>query len=75
MRIAITGAAGLVGQNLVPRLKARGGPLWAERERVAQDIVRAAETGHADLYPPWCWPGVMALVRALPRPLFHRTSL
>ena len=25
MRIAITGAAGLVGQNLIPRLKARGG--------------------------------------------------
>jgi short-subunit dehydrogenase len=54
---------------------ARGGPLWAEPERVTRDIVRAVESGRAVLYTPWFWRGVMAVVRGLPRPLFHRTPL
>ncbi len=65
---------GFVSTKMTAHL-ARGGPLWAEPERVTRDIVRAAETGRAVLYTPWFWRGVMALVRGLPRPLFHRTPL
>ena len=38
---------------------AAGGPLWAEPERVARDILRAVESGRAVLYTPWFWRGVM----------------
>jgi decaprenylphospho-beta-D-erythro-pentofuranosid-2-ulose 2-reductase len=65
---------GFVSTRMTEHL-ARGGPLWAEPERVARDIVRAVESGRAVLYTPWFWRGVMAVVRGLPRPLFHRTPL
>jgi decaprenylphospho-beta-D-erythro-pentofuranosid-2-ulose 2-reductase len=51
------------------------GLLWAQPDRVARDILRAVGTGRAVLYTPWFWRGVMAGVRNLPRPLFHRTRL
>jgi decaprenylphospho-beta-D-erythro-pentofuranosid-2-ulose 2-reductase len=50
------------------------GPLWAEPERVAADIVRALHRRRAVLYTPWFWRGILLVVRALPRALFHRTS-
>ena len=53
---------------------ARGGFLWADPDRVAADIERAIARGRAVLYTPWFWRGILAIVRALPRPLFHRTS-
>jgi decaprenylphospho-beta-D-erythro-pentofuranosid-2-ulose 2-reductase len=53
----------------------RGGPLWAEPDRVAGDILRAVERRRAVLYTPWFWRLILLIVRALPRPLFHRTSL
>jgi hypothetical protein len=59
---------------------ASGGPLWASPDRVARDILRAVgkenrRGGAAVLYTPWFWRAVMAGVRGLPAPLFHRTSL
>lgn len=65
---------GFVSTRMTEHL-ARGGPLWAEPDKVAADILRAAGSGRAVLYTPWFWRGVMALVRGLPRPLFHRTPL
>jgi hypothetical protein len=53
----------------------QGGPLWAEPDRVARDILRAVGTGRALLYTPWFWRGIMAGVRTLPRSLLHRTRL
>jgi short-subunit dehydrogenase len=51
------------------------GPLWAKPERVAADIARAVERRRAVLYTPGFWRWIMLIVRALPRPLFHRTKL
>lgn len=65
---------GFVSTRMTEHLP-RGGPLWAEPDRVARDIVQAAGAGRAVLYTPWFWRGVMALVRGLPRPLFHRSAL
>ena len=45
-RIVVTGAAGLVGQNLIPRLKARG-----YADIVAIDKHRANTRILADLHP------------------------
>jgi decaprenylphospho-beta-D-erythro-pentofuranosid-2-ulose 2-reductase len=64
---------GFVATRMTDHLP-RGGPLWAEPDRVAADIVRAVERRRAVLYTPWFWRAILAIVRALPRPLFHRTS-
>lgn len=53
----------------------RGGFLWATPDKVAADILRAVERRRAVLYTPWFWRFILLIVRALPRPLFHRTSL
>ena len=64
---------GFVATRMTDHLP-RGGPLWAEPDRVAADIVRAIERRRAVLYTPWFWRVILGIVRALPRPLFHRTS-
>jgi decaprenylphospho-beta-D-erythro-pentofuranosid-2-ulose 2-reductase len=64
---------GFVATRMTEHL-AQGGPLWATADRVAGDIERAIGRRRAVLYTPWFWRGILAVVRALPRPLFHRTS-
>ena len=64
---------GFVATRMTDHLP-QGGPLWAEPDRVAADIVRAIEHRRAVLYTPWFWRVILGIVRALPRPLFHRTS-
>lgn len=54
---------------------ARGGPLWADPDAVARDIVKAMSRRRAVLYTPFFWRYVLALIRALPRPLMHKTKL
>lgn len=65
---------GFVATRMTDHLP-RGGPLWAEPDRVAADIVRAVERRRAVLYTPWFWRLILLIVRSLPRPLFHRTKL
>jgi len=65
---------GFVATRMTDHLP-RGGPLWAEPDKVAADILRAVARRRAVLYTPWFWRLILLIVRALPRPLFHRTSL
>jgi hypothetical protein len=65
---------GFVSTRMTAHLT-RGGPLWAEPDRVALDILRAIASPRAVLYTPWFWRAVMAAVRNLPGPLLHRTKL
>lgn len=65
---------GFVATRMTEHLP-RGGFLWAQPDRVAADILRAVERRRAVLYTPWFWRPILAIVRGLPRPLFHRTSL
>ncbi len=64
---------GFVATRMTEHLP-RGGPLWAEPDRVAADILRAVERRRAVVYTPWFWRVILGIVCALPRPLFHRTS-
>jgi short-subunit dehydrogenase/FAD/FMN-containing dehydrogenase len=64
---------GFVATKLTAHLDRRG-PLWASPDRVAKDIVKAIASGRPMLYTPWFWRIIMAVVRGLPRPVFHRTS-
>jgi len=51
------------------------GPLWAQPEKVAADIVRAIETGRAVVYTPWFWRYIMLIIRNLPAFVLHKTPL
>lgn len=53
----------------------KSGPLWAQPERVARDIVRALERGDGPLHTPWFWKWIMAAVTRVPTRLFHKTKL
>lgn len=53
----------------------RKGALWADPDRVAREILRAADRRKAVLYTPFVWRIILGIVCALPRPLFHKTKL
>ncbi|MEP9366860.1 SDR family oxidoreductase [Xanthobacter sp. VNH20] len=65
---------GFVATKMTAHLP-QGGPLWATPEKVAGDIDAAISKRGAVLYTPWFWFGIMAIVRNVPRPLFHRSKL
>jgi len=54
---------------------AKAGPLWTTPDRVAADIKRAADRGHAVIYTPWFWWPIMIIIRHLPRFVFHRLKI
>ncbi len=49
--------------------------LWAQPASVARDIVRAIDRRVPVLYTPWFWRPIMALIRAVPEPIFRRLRL
>ena len=51
------------------------GPLWAQPERVAQDIHAALARRNGTLYTPWFWRWIMLIVMHLPQALFLRSKL
>lgn len=53
----------------------KGGPLWATPDRVARDIDGALARANGTVYTPWFWRLVMAIVTALPEPIFLKTKL
>ena len=53
----------------------RKGPLWSEPAPVARAIVRALDAGRATVYVPGYWRLVMAVIRAIPAPVFRRLKL
>jgi decaprenylphospho-beta-D-erythro-pentofuranosid-2-ulose 2-reductase len=53
----------------------KSGLLWTTSERVAADIKRALDRRQGVVYTPWFWQVAMAIIRRIPRRLFHRTSL
>lgn len=65
---------GFVATRMTAHLP-QGGPLWANPDQVAADIVGAIQTRRSILYTPWFWRWVMLGVRNIPAPLFHRSSL
>jgi short-subunit dehydrogenase len=65
---------GFVATRMTDHLPQQG-LLWAQPEKVANDIVRAISRRRAVLYTPWFWRGILLIVRGLPRAVFHRTSL
>jgi len=50
-------------------------PLLVSPERVARDVLSALESRRRVVYTPWFWRPVMALLRALPAPIFRRLPI
>ncbi len=50
------------------------GFLWADPEKVAQQIVKAIDRGRDELYTPRFWFLIMAVIKWLPESLFKRMS-
>ena len=48
--------------------------LFGRRDRVAEDIVRAVDRGRGEVYVPWFWYFIMAIVRAMPEIVLQRLS-
>jgi len=50
-------------------------PLLVRPERVARDVLRALARRRSVVYTPWFWRPVMAVLRALPAPVFRRLPI
>jgi decaprenylphospho-beta-D-erythro-pentofuranosid-2-ulose 2-reductase len=53
----------------------RQGPLFASARRAGRAVHRAIERRRDVAYIPWFWRPIMAIVRALPEPIFKRLRL
>lgn len=80
-RLAPTGARavvvklGFVDTPMTAHIN-KSGPLWAEPTGIASALKRVIERRSAPVvYVPWFWRPIMAVVRNVPAPLFHRTKL
>lgn len=50
-------------------------PLVARPETVARDVLRALAKGRSVVYTPRVWRAIMAVLRALPAPIFRRLPI
>lgn len=48
--------------------------LWAQLDYVAQRIILAIQRRELEVYVPWFWRYIMAVVKAIPLSVFKRTS-
>lgn len=51
------------------------GLLWADPETIAVGIKRAVEKRKSEVYLPWFWYGIMAVIKNIPNFIFKRLSL
>ena len=49
--------------------------LVASPEKVASDILKAVEKKRNVIYTPFFWLGIMAIIRAIPEPIFKKLSI
>ncbi len=49
-------------------------PFAAEPDAVARRVVKAIDRGEAEVYAPWIWRWIMAVIRLLPRWVMRRLS-
>ncbi|WP_347986880.1 SDR family oxidoreductase [Methylomonas sp. AM2-LC] len=51
------------------------GPLWASAEKVAKDIVNAANGKNGIFYTPWFWLWIMLIIKHIPEFVFVKLKL
>ena len=65
---------GFVDTPMTAHIK-KGGPLWAQPNAVAKDIVKAIEKKKDILYTPFFWRYIMLIIGSVPECLFKRGKL
>jgi short-subunit dehydrogenase len=71
---AVAVKPGFVDTPMTDGMK-KGGAMWASPEKVASILRRAADKGGPIQYAPGRWRMVMAIIRSVPSPIFHKTKL
>jgi len=71
---AVAVKPGFVDTPMTDGLK-KGGPMWASADQIGQALRRAADKGGPIQYSPGKWRIVMAMIRAVPAFVFHKTRL
>jgi len=51
------------------------GLLWASADQVADSIVRACDHGKNEIYTPWFWFWIMAIIKNIPEFVFKKIAL
>lgn len=69
----LTVKPGFVDTPMTAHLKK--GPLFVGPEVVAAGIIRALDKGRSEVYLPWFWAPIMAIIRNIPEPIFKRLRL
>ncbi len=69
----LTVKPGFVDTPMTAHLKK--GLLMATPEKVAGDIVRAAENGKSVIYTPWFWRWIMLIIKLIPETIFRKLKL
>lgn len=69
----VTIKPGFVDTPMTAHLKK--GPLFASADKVGAGIVHAIERGRDEVYLPWFWCPIMAVIRAIPECIFKRLKL
>jgi len=49
-------------------------PFAGEPDDVAQRVLHAIDRGEPEVYAPWIWGPIMAVIRRLPRPIMRRVA-
>lgn len=71
----LTVKPGIIASPMTQGLEVGPRPLVTTPERVAADIERALVGRRDEVYSPWFWRPIMALIRWIPEPIFKRLSL
>ena len=71
---AVAVKPGFVDTPMTDGLK-KGGPMWASADQIGRALRRAADKGGPIQYAPGKWRLVMAIIRAVPAFVFHKTKL
>jgi hypothetical protein len=66
---------GIIDSPMTAGLAVGPKALLAQPDAVAADIERALLRGRDVLYTPWFWRPIMAVIRAIPEPVFKRLRL
>ena len=69
----ITIKPGLVATPMTAAFKK--GPLWATASDIAPVICKALDDNGRDLFVPWFWWGIMAIIKAIPETVFRKLKL
>ena len=71
----LTVKPGFIDTPMTAHIEKKPAPLWVEPERVAADIVNAADKRRNELYTPWFWRYILLIIRHIPESIFKRLSL